>query len=202
MNVWTWFAAPPVVLMAAYYAIGAVTQDVVARRPLPPPPAIEALRLPPSLAAAAGGTGYRRGGAPKEIRLAAFGVVVPEELVTGKNLTIVTPPASELFVLQSVLLVGENNRTATIDGKIYKAGDRLQRRYRLTKVEADAVWLKGPRGREALRFPEFKDLPPAVAAPPPPVAMQAPGKPSPSGGAIPPGKLDSEYRKILEMLKL
>lgn len=197
MNIWAWFAVPPVTLLAAYYALGPAEK---AAQPLPPPPAIEALRLPPSLTSATGGTGYQRGGAPKEIRLAAFGVVVPED-VTGKYLPAVTPPAKDLFTLQSVLLAGAN-RTATIDGSIYREGDRFHRRYRLTKVEADVVWLKGPRGREALRFPEFRDPPAPLAAATPPVALQAPGKPGLQGGLPPAGKLDSEYRKILEMLKL
>lgn len=200
MNVWTWFAAPPAILLAAYFSLGTVSKEAV--RPLPPPPAVEPLRLPASLTAAGGGASYQRGGAPKEIRLAAFGVIVPES-VAGSQLAATVPPAKDMFVLQSVLLA-DQNRSATIDGEIYKEGDKFRRRYRLVKVEPDAVWLKGPRGREVLRFPEFKDQPVIVAAAPQ-VALQSPGKPaltSPTTANANPGKLDSEYRKILEMLKL
>jgi len=201
MNVWTWFAVPPVVLLAAHYALGPLEKSVPPLRPAPP--AVAALSLPPALnVAATADTGYQRGGAPKDIRLAAFGIVVPVEVARDDPKDVV-PPARELFRLESVLLAGDS-RTATIDGKLYKEGDKFQRRYRLTKVEADAVWLKGPRGREVLRFPEFKDPPIHVAATPQ-VALQSPGTPaltSPSTSPANPGKLDSEYRKILEMLKL
>lgn len=198
MNVWTWFAVPPAVLLAAHYALGPMEKSVP---PLPAPPVVESLRLPPSLTAAASGAGYQRGGAPKDIRLAAFGIVVPDEIARG-NPQETVPPARDLFKLESVLLAGDS-RTATIDGKVYKEGDKFQRRYRLAKVEADAVWLKGPRGRETLRFPEFKDPPPS-AAPVPAVALQAPGKPGAVGpsGTAPSAQMNADYRKILEMLKL
>jgi len=202
MNVWTWFAVPPVVLLAAHYALGPLEKSVPPL--LPAPPSIAALHLPPALtvAPAAAAVGYQRGGPPKDIRLAAFGIVVPAEVVRSDPRDVV-PAARELFRLDSVLLAGDT-RTAAINGNLYRVGDRLQRRYRLTQIEADAVWLRGPRGREVLRFPEFKDPPaPVVAAPQ--VVLQSPGAPaltSPSTAPANPGRLDTEYRKILEMLKL
>lgn len=199
MNVWTWFAVPPVVLLAAHYALGPLEKSVP---PLPALPAVAALSLPPSLSVAtASETGYQRGATPKDIRLAAFGIVVPDE-VALRNPQDTVPLARDLFKLESVLLAGDS-RTATIDGKVYKEGDKFQRRYRLAKVEADAVWLKGPRGRESLRFPEFNDPPPS-AAPVPAVALQAPGTPGAVGkaGSAPSAQMNADYRKILEMLKL
>jgi hypothetical protein len=195
MNLWTWFAIPSITLVVAYCALGSVSQLV--NMPTAAP-VITPLHLPEILAVATNANGYRRGGAPKDIRLSAFGVVVQDEL-TPQNMAIFTPPAKELFMLQSVLINGAN-RSATIDGQIYREGETVQRRYVLSKVEQNAVWLKGPRGRELLPFPEFKD--PSVGAPSTPtVALQAPGKPA-LPNPLPRGKLDAESRKILEMLKL
>lgn len=195
MKTLSWFAIPPVTLLAAYLSLSTVREQA---KPPVAAPTIAGLNLPSILTVASSETAYRRGGAAKDIRLSAFGVLVADEL-TPRNMAIFTPPARELFMLQSVLLNGDG-RSATINGQIYREGESIQRRYQLSKVEENAVWLNGPRGREYLPFPAFKD-PAAVVPATPIVALQAPGKPA-LPNHLPREKLDSEYRKILEMLKL
>ena len=202
MNVWAWFALPPAILLAAHYALEPLEKTAVT--PLPPPPTIETLHLPPVLSAATGAGAYQRGGAPKAIQLAAFGIAVPIDKDKGAA-EAVLPVAGELFALQSVLVAG-GRRSATIDGRIFEEGSKLGCCYQLAKVEADAVLLEGPRGQEVLRFAEFRDPPPRLvaAATPPPAPGAKPALPpgAPAKAGVDTNQLDSEYRKILEMLKL
>lgn len=209
-QVWTWFLAPPAALLAAYYLSGSVAGQVA---PLLPPPTVATLQLPAAVVAAlqrpadAAPPAQAYAALPHNIQLSAFGIITPAELAripAGRLL----PPARELFRLESVLVVGER-RLAVIDGQLYQVGQAVSRRYRLVQIEPDGVWLSGPRGREALRFPEWRDAPPVAVAAAPPVALQPPpraGQAAPSGlgtpRSNPAGALESEYRKILEMLKL
>jgi len=204
MNVWAWFAVPPLVLLIAWYGLlGPARQAAV---PPTPPPQIESLRLPANLAAgdAQVPSPYVRGGQVREIRLSAFGIVSQDELIKMPPAVII-PPASELFALEAVLMAGDK-RSASIGGQIYKEGDRLMQRYRIARIEAERVLLNGPRGREVLRFPAFKDPPRALPPPPPTPALatQTPVRPNAQTPVNPgqPGSADDKYRKILEMLKL
>jgi len=210
-QVWTWFLAPPAALLAAYYLSGSVERQAA---PLPPPPAVASLQLPAAVAMAlrqpaqAAPVVREPVALPREIQLSAFGIIVPAELArvpAGQLL----PPARELFRLESVLVAGER-RLAVIDGQLYQVGQPLSRRYRLVQIDPDGVWLRGPRGREALRFPEWRDAPPVAVAAAPPVALQPPPRPGQAAQQAAPATtrsnpvnaLESEYRKILEMLKL
>ena len=201
MTIWTWFLAPPAAFLAAY-TLGPSLIGQPA--PLPPPPAVQALQLSPALLAAAQRPAlpapHHPDAQPRDIRLAAFGIIVPTELARVPARAVV-PPAHQLFRLDSVLVAGEQ-RLAAINGDLFRVGDRVSRRYRLQAIEPDVVWLAGPRGREALRFPEWRDAPPPVPLAAPPVALQPAQRAQPSTPANPAGMLESEYRKILEMLKL
>ena len=209
-QIWTWFLAPPAALLAAYYLSGSVAGQVA---PLPPPPTVATLQLPDAVASAlrqpaqAAPPVREPAALPREIQLSAFGIIVPDELArvpAGQLL----PPARELFRLESVLVAGER-RLAVIDGQLYQVGQAVSRRYRLVQIEPDKVWLSGPRGREALRFPEWRDALPVAVAAAPPVALQPPPRPGQAAQSAPAATrsnpasaLESEYRKILEMLKL
>jgi len=213
-QIWAWFLAPPAALLAAYYLSGSVAGLVA---PLPAPPAVTPLQLPAAVVQALERPDAVAPPAPayvalaRDIRLEAFGIIVPVEPVPVPAAQLL-PPAHELFRLESVLIVGER-RLAAINGQLYQVGQPLTRRYRLLQIEPEVVWLMGPRGREALRFPEWRDAPPVAVAAVPQVALQpaarpgqtpqsTPQPPSSRPGSNPVDALESEYRKILEMLKL
>ena len=90
------------------------------------------------------------------------------------------------------------NASAVIDDKLVHRGDKLSGGYRVERIESQVVWLSGPKGSEALRFPEYKD-PVPVTAPAPAAGLQAPAAPEQKADRA---ESEKNYRQILQMLKL
>jgi len=218
MRFWLWFLAPPAIFMAAYYLTDAVSALAV---PPPPPPAVAELQLAQALLDAAGRPlqPAQNGHGVRDIRLAAFGVGALPEAQRVPSAPVVPsapsvpglqaserPFAADLLRLESVLVVGER-RVVVINGILYEVGDRIQQRYRLLQVEPDRVWLEGPRGREALVLPDWAAATHSAQAPA--AVLQLPAAPrnlpesrQPNPSSAPAAAIESQYRKILDMLKL
>jgi hypothetical protein len=213
MRAWSWFAITPVALLAAYWAAPPLEAGMSGN--IPAATAVAPLNLP-NIAEKPAPKAVNP--ADKDIRFAAFGIVVPSPIKIIPK----TKLASEIFSLQSILMTGKSG-SAVIDGVLVHPGDIVGSYYRVAKIEPQAVWLAAPHAKEAkpakgakrgksvkevlevLRFPEYQDrvLPVALASAPTPhtpaVSSQPSAAPAPNTGA---GGMERDYKQILEKLKL
>lgn len=195
MKTWLWLATVPAGLFVAHLAGGTLVQQASASAPAIPD--IVSVKLPER-----NGEPVKIGvGEGKDIRLAAFGMVLPEEVKLDMSEGKIPAKAADLFVLQSIL-VTPKVATASIDGRVVKVGDRLRNGFRVARIEPQRVILAGPRGQESLRFPEYRD-PPVAAFAQGPVMLQPQAAVAPAaGGANVNQGTNPNFKQILEMLKL
>jgi len=61
-------------------------------------------------------------------------------------------PAAKTQLRLMAVVTAPNSRAATINNTIVVEGDRVDK-FRVARIDPDAVWLEGPQGRERLEFP-------------------------------------------------
>jgi hypothetical protein len=191
-------AVPLLLAGLGWWASGSLVPKMVKPQPAP---VVAQIALPPGIESLAP-TGPR----PPlgYLELAAFGFQAPQKPVVVKVVKVVKPripTAGDLYVVDSVL-GGANLSTATIGNKTFKVGDKLDKKYTVTAIARDGVWVQGAGERDLpekigfrspLTAPEVAHIDETNPAP----------KPAPSGAPVsktPDGLRD--FRQILETLKL
>lgn len=160
-----------------------------------PTPVVAQIALPPGIESLAP-TGPR----PPlgYLELAAFGFQAPIKAVAVRPHV---PTAGDLYVVESVL-GGAILSTATIGNKTFKVGDKLDKKYTVTAIARDGVWVQGVAKKsppEKIGFrsqvPESGVVRAEVTNPPPrPAQGGSPVSQSPQG--------PRDFRQVLETLKL
>ena len=185
-------AVPLLLAGLGWWASGSLAAKTVKPQPAP---VVTQIALPPGIESLAP-TGPR----PPlgYLELAAFGFQAPIKAVAVRPHV---PTAGDLYVVESVL-GGAILSTATIGNKTFKVGDKLDKKYTVTAIARDGVWVQGAAKNnppEKIGFRSQVAAPEVVRAE---VANPAP-KPAPAVAPVsqsPQGPRD--FRQILETLKL
>ena len=185
-------AVPLLLAGLGWWASGSLVAKTVKPQPAP---VVAQIALPPGIESLAP-TGPR----PPlgYLELAAFGFQAPIKAAAVRPHV---PTAGELYVVESVL-GGAILSTATIGNKTFKVGDKLDKKYTVTAIARDGVWVQAAARKSPPEKIGFRSQVAESGVVRAEVTNLAP-RPTQTGAPVsqsPQGPRD--FRQILETLKL